>query len=139
MFLLDTNAVSELMKPKMDRGFSRWLDRQDFSSFYLSTPTLAELGFGIAQLPEGKRKEALKKNLSATIALFKGRVLSFNQRAASSYVELALRAKARGRGFPMPDSYIAAIAVANDFTVVTRDTSPFEAADAPFVTPWENE
>jgi predicted nucleic acid-binding protein len=71
------------------------------------------------------------------LALFHGRVLAFDTDAATHYAEVAVAARAAGKGFPTPDGYLAAIAVARGFTVATRDVAPFRAAGVKVINPWE--
>lgn len=137
MIVLDTNVVSEAMKPEPHPAVLAWLNEQAAETLYLSSVTLAELLFGIAALPAGKRKNMLKRALDGLLTLFENRVLPFDTEAARRYADLAMTAKAGGRGFPTPDGYIAAIAVARGFIVATRDTAPFEAAGASWINPWE--
>jgi len=85
---------------------------------------------------DGKRKDMLAKALDGLMELFRGRVLSFNADAARKYADLAVTAKIAGRGFPVPDGYIAAIAAAQGYRVASRDTAPFEAANMDVVNPW---
>jgi hypothetical protein len=100
--------------------------------------TLAELLFGIAALPTGKRKNMLTRALDGVLELFGERVLAFDTAAAQHFATLATIAKSAGRGFPRPDGYIAAIAASHGFMVATRDTSPFEASGLTVINPWEN-
>ncbi|MEO6984032.1 MAG: type II toxin-antitoxin system VapC family toxin [Paralcaligenes sp.] len=137
MIVLDTNVVSEAMKPSSNPAVLAWLNEQVAETLYLSSVTLAELLYGISSLPKGRRKEVLAGTLDGLLALFGGRILSFDADAARCYAQLAIKARAAGKGFPTPDGYIAAIAVANEFIVATRDTSPFEAAGVPVINPWE--
>ena len=137
MIVLDTNVVSEAMKPSSSPAVSAWLNAQVAETLYLSSVTLAELLYGIGTLPEGRRKNALAHTLDGLLELFGGRVLPFDAEAARCYAPLATRARALGKGFPTPDGYIAAIAVAHGFAVATRDTNPFEAAGVPVINPWE--
>ena len=136
MFVLDTNVVSEAMKPSANSVVTAWLNRQAAETLYLSAVTLAELLYGIAALPEGRRKAALSGTLDGFLDLFGDRVLPFDTAAARAYAQLAAAARSAGRGFPTPDGYIAAIAVARGFTVATRDVGPFEAAGVPILNPW---
>ena len=99
--------------------------------------TLAELLFGIAALPAGKRKDMLAQTLDGLMGLFRDRVLPFDVDAARHYAELAVTARTGGRGFPTPDGYIAAIAASRDFIVASRDTAPFEAGGVSVINPWE--
>ncbi|MEQ1530495.1 MAG: PIN domain-containing protein [Methylococcales bacterium] len=103
----------------------------------MSSITLAELLFGIAALPAGKRKDMLAQALEGLLQLFRGRVLPFDTEAARQYAEMAITAKTGGRGFPMPDGYIAAIAASSGFVVASRDTAPYEAASVSVINPWK--
>lgn len=137
MILLDTNVVSEAMKPEPDPAVRAWLNGQAAETLYLSSITLAELLFGIAALPAGKRKNMLTRALDGLMVLFKDRVLTFDTDAARHYAELAVRARNAGRGFPTPDGYIAAIAASRGFIVASRDTSPYEAGGLQVINPWQ--
>ncbi len=139
MIVLDTNVVSEAMKPAPNLAVRKWLNDQVAETLYLSSVTLAELLFGIAALPEGRRKKALAETLDGLLKLFNDRLVSFDTPAARHYAGLAATARAAGKGFPTPDGYIAAIAASRGFTVATRDTSPFEAAGVPVVNPWSHQ
>ncbi|TCN33745.1 type II toxin-antitoxin system VapC family toxin [Sinorhizobium americanum] len=136
MIVLDTNVVSEAMKPSPDPAVRSWLNEPVAESLYLSSVTMAELLFGVGALPDGRRKKALTETLHGVVELFGDRVLPFDIRAARHYAELAVRARAAGKGFPTPAGYIAAIAASRGFLVATRDVSPFEAAGLPVVNPW---
>jgi predicted nucleic acid-binding protein len=137
MILLDTNVISEAMKPEPHPAVRAWLNEQVAETLYLSSVTLAELLFGIGALPAGKRKDMLAKALAGLMGLFRDRVLSFDIEAARRYAELAVPAKKGGRGFPTPDGYIAAIAVSRGFVVASRDTAPYKAAGVTVIHPWE--
>jgi toxin FitB len=137
MIVLDTNVVSEAMKPEPHRAVRAWLNNQANETLYLSSVTLAELLFGIASLPAGKRRNMLAQTLDGLMGLFRDRVLPFDADAARRYAELAVTAKTSGRGFPTPDGYIAAIATSRGFIVASRDTAPYEAAGVSVINPWE--
>ena len=137
MIILDTNVVSEAMKPEPNPVVRAWLNDQAAETLYLSSVTLAELLFGIAALPSGKRKEMLALTLEGLMGLFKDRVLPFDVEAARHYADLAVVAKVSGRGFPTPDGYIAAIAASRGFIVASRDTAPYEAARVTVINPWQ--
>lgn len=92
--------------------------------------------FGIGALPAGKRKERLCDALDGLMELFESRILAFDITAARRYADLAVKARAAGRGFPTPDGYIAAIAASKGFAVATRDTSAFDAAGVEVINPW---
>lgn len=137
MILLDTNVVSEAMRPEPHPAVRNWLNQQPAETLYLSSVTLAELLFGIAALPAGKRKNTLESALDGLMELFGDRVLSFDLDAARHYAELAVTAKTAGLGFPTPDGYIAAIASSRGFIVASRDTGPYQAAGLQVINPWE--
>jgi len=136
MIVLDTNVVSEVMKPEPHPAVLAWLNDQSAETLYLSSVTLAELFFGIGALPNGKRKELLTQTLDGLMKLFKSRILPFDTEAARHYAELAVTAKAKGLGFPTPDGYIAAIATSHGYLVASRDTAPYEAAAVKVINPW---
>ncbi|MBW8790203.1 type II toxin-antitoxin system VapC family toxin [Rhizobium sp. LARHSG275] len=136
MIILDTNVVSEAMKPAPDETVKFWLDEQAAETLFLSSVTIAELMFGIGALPAGKRKERLSDALDGLMELFERRILAFDITAARRYADLAVKARTAGRGFPTPDGYIAAIAASKGFAVATRDTSAFDAAGVEVINPW---
>ena len=136
MIVLDTNVVSEAMKPQPHPAVQAWLDQQVAQTLYLSSITLAELWFGIGALPAGRRKDALAQTLEGLLPLFEGRILAFDTDAARHYAQRAVRARAAGHGLPTPDGYIAAVAVARGFSVATRDEAPFQAAGVAVINPW---
>ena len=138
MIVLDTNVVSEAMKPEPNPAVRAWLNGQVAETLYLSSVTLAELLFGIGALPNGKRKEGLGEALDGLLELFGERVLMFDTEAARHYAELAVKARTAGKGFPTTDGYIGAIAASKGFIVATRDTSPFEAAGLTVINPWSH-
>jgi len=136
MILLDTNVVSEAMKPEPHPSLRDWLDAQAAETLFLASVTIAELLFGIGALPGGKRKHKLAAALDGVLELFAARILPFDTPAARRYADLAVKARAAGKGFPTPDGYIAAIAAAHGFTVASRDTSAFHAAGLTVIDPW---
>jgi predicted nucleic acid-binding protein len=136
VILLDTNVVSEAMKPEPHPRVRDWLDAQAVETLFLSSITIAELKFGIGSLPAGKRRTMLGAALDGVLDLFAGRILPFETQAAQLYADLAVKARAAGRGLPTPDGYIAAIAAAHGFTVASRDKSPFTAAGLTVIDPW---
>ena len=136
MIVLDTNVVSEAMKPSADPVVTAWLNAQVADTIYLSSVSLAELLFGISSLAAGCRKDALAATLEGLLDAFGGRVLPFDINVARTYADIASRARAAGRGLPLPDGYIAAIAAAHGYAVATCDTAPFIAAGVTVINPW---
>jgi toxin FitB len=138
MILLDTNIVSEAMRPKSDPGVLRWLDHQAAESLFLSTISLAEILLGVESLPVGKRRRALAAALDEQIvALFGERILPFDTRSAEIYPAVVLRARQHGNPIAVADAQVAAIAACHQFSVATRDMAPFHAAGIPVINPWE--
>ena len=136
MILLDTNIISEALKPGGDPKVKAWLDAQALETLFLSTITLAEIAFGIAAMPTGERRTRLRRALDEEITpLFDGRILSFDRAAAEAYGELRARARALGKAISTADGYIAAIATAHSLAVATLDVSPFEAAQVRVISP----
>jgi len=137
VILLDTNVVSEAMRPEPDRNVLGWLDAQGEGTLYLSTVSLAELLLGIESLPAGKRRLALSATLAEQIiALFGKRIVPFDLAAAQTYARIVTRARRNGHPIAVADAQIAAIATSREFAVATRDEAPFRAAGVPVVNPW---
>jgi toxin FitB len=137
MILLDTNVVSEPLRPVPDARVIEWIDAQSLETLFLSVVTVAELRAGVALLPAGKRRAGLQENLETRVLpLFAGRVLPLDLGCTQAYAKLMAKARASGLAIASADGYIAAIAVANGLAVATRDTSPFKAADVALINPW---
>ena len=138
MIVLDTNVVSEPLRPAADPAVLAWLDDQAIETLFLATISLAELRYGVAALPDGRRKQGIGAALETrVIALFGQRILSFDTAAADAYALIRARAKAAGKEISAADGYIAATASARGFRVATRDTAPFAAAGLPVINPWD--
>lgn len=135
MILLDTDVISEAMTREPHPRVCKWLDAQAAETLFLSSITVAELLFGIAALPAGKRKNTLAAALDDVLDVFAVRILPFDTPSARRYAELAIKARA-GKGFPTPNGYTAAIAAAQGFAVASRDTSAFTAAGLTVIDPW---
>jgi predicted nucleic acid-binding protein len=137
VIVLDTNVVSEAMRPQPDPAVLLWLNDQAAETLYLSSVTLAELLFGLGALPAGARKDRLAEALDALLALFPGRILAFDQDAARRYAEMAVTARAVGRPLPTTDGYIAATAASRNFVVATRNTAHFADTGVGLIDPWK--
>ena len=136
MILLDTNVVSEAMKPLPNRQVLGWLNTQAAETLFVSSITFAELWFGVAAMPQGQRKLRLEETVDGLADMFKGRILGFDLDTAKTYAQLAVLAKSKGQGFPTADGYIAAIAASKRMIVATRDTAPFAAVGLEVINPW---
>ncbi len=136
-YLLDTNVVSEWIKPRPNAGVVSWLTQTDEDSIFLSVCTLAELRFGIALLPQGKRRRQLDDWVSNDIRLrFERRILAVDLAVADAWGILSARGQTIGRPIDVMDGLIAATAAVHAMTVVTRDVSAFKAVGTPLVNPW---
>ena len=138
MIVLDTNVISEAMKPQANPTVRAWLNEQVAETLYLTSVTLAEMLFGIGVLPAGRRRNTLTRALDGLLELFGDRVLPFDTDSARHYTALAVAARNAGRGFPTPDGYIAAIAASRGFIVAARETSPYEAGGLRVIDPWQS-
>lgn len=137
MILIDTNVLSEPLKLVGDVGVLNWLDAQNIETLYLSAISLAELRFGIAALPPGKRRDTLHTSVEQRfLPLFVGRILPFDAAASEAYAVLRANARAQGQAIAPADGYIAATAKTHGLIVATRDTGPFEAAGLTVINPW---
>jgi predicted nucleic acid-binding protein len=138
VILLDTCVVSEPLKPRPNATVLHWLDNQTAESLYLSTVSLAELVSGVAALPAGRRRSTLASGLASLLAhLFGGRILPFDEAAASQFARIVTAARKRGYVISFADAQIASIAAAHGFSVATRDVDPFLAAGIPVMNPWQ--
>lgn len=137
MIVLDTNVVSELWKITPDPHVVAWIDAQAIESLYLSAVTVAEIRFGLATMPTGKRRTIYQDRFEREVlSAFTGRVLPFDLDATQAYADLMARAQVAGKAIDKTDGYIAAIAAAHGLTVATRDVSPFRAAGLDVIDPW---
>ena len=137
MIILDTNVVSEPLRPQPKRSVVEWLDAQSIETLYLTSITLAEIRLGIAVLPDGRRKKVLHQRFERDVVpAFGDRILSFDAQASTHYAQLRASARTRGRALGDFDALIASIAASHRFIVATRDTSPFEVVDIPVLDPF---
>ncbi|WP_434986877.1 type II toxin-antitoxin system VapC family toxin [Vreelandella zhaodongensis] len=139
MIVLDTNVISEPLRQAPENRVTEWIDAQALETLYLSAITVAELRFGLASLPSGKRRDRLQASLEKQVLpLFAGRVLPFDMSASHAYSDLMAKARAAGLAIGTADGYIAATAAANGMMVATRDVNPFKAAGLDVINPWES-
>jgi len=137
VILLDTNVVSEVIKARPDLVVARWLAGRPAESVFVSAVTEAELRFGVALLPEGRRRTALADALENLIAEdFAGRILPFDSEAAVEYGALAASRRQVGRPISVPDAQIAAIAVARGAILATRNVADFADCGLRIINPW---
>ena len=137
MILLDTNVLSELMRAKPDPNVIAWVDAQRSSDLVISSITVTEILYGIARMPDGKRKDSLYVLASAMFEEdFAGSILAFGADAAVHYADLVAASEGRGKIADMADGQIAAIARLHGARIATRNVRHFEAFGIPLVNPW---
>jgi toxin FitB len=138
MILLDTNVLSELMKPTPDAGVMDWISARPATTMYTSSITQAEILHGVMLLPSGKRRSAFEAAAEAMFRDdFSGRILSFGSDAAPLYAQIAVARRKAGRPISHFDAQIAAIARSTGATIATRNVSDFEGCGVKIVDPWE--
>jgi len=135
MILLDTNAVSELIKARPEPKVQAWFNLQVPGDLCISSITIMEMLDGVARLPVGQSRTRLDQAVNAVLPHFK--CLSFDEFAARSYAQLLEPARRAGYTVTVPDGQIGAVAHANGIvTVATRDTGPFIAMGLQVIDPW---
>ena len=138
MIILDTNVLSEPLKPMPASAVLDWLDRQVPQTLYLTTVNLAELLAGIEVLPEGRRRTELQHALiTKVIPLFEGRILSFDQAAAQAFARINASPQVVGNPISFTDGAIAAIASAQGFILATRNVRDFRGCGIELINPWD--
>jgi predicted nucleic acid-binding protein len=130
-YLLDTNIISEALKPRAPSPIAEWLQAQNDSDLFIATLTIAEIWRGVLTIPAGRRRRELETwfaSLQGPQSLFRGRVLSFDERAAIAWGRIIAEGQAIGRPRSPLDMVIAATAAANNCVVVTLNERHFQGA-----------
>ena len=136
MIILDTNVLSELMRPTPATSVMEWMSSQPSSALYVTAISAAEILFGIDLLPESKRRQTLAEQAEALFSEdFAGRVLSFDMAAAPAFASLSGRRRRSGSRIEPVDAMIAAIALAHGAALATRD-SDLADCGIPVINPW---
>ena len=140
MFVLDTNVVSELMRPAPEPSVTDWLGQHPAGRVFFTAVGEAELRYGLEILPKGARREALAAEIDGMLREdLRDRVLPFDSAAARAYGDVAARRRRHGRPVSHPDCQIAAIARCRNAAVVTRNVRDFEGTGVEIVNPWSVE
>ena len=135
--VLDTNVVSELMRPAPNAAVLAWLNNQTADTLWLNSVVVSELLYGIARLPDGKRRAQMAQNVQSMLDEdFSGRVLSFDLEAAVVYADLVAMRERQGLPMNVADAQIAAICLAHGATLATRNTKHFEGLGLTLMNPW---
>lgn len=138
-FLLDTNVISELIRPRPYAGVRQWIESTDESLLHISVLTLGEIRRGISLLADGRRRAALESWLDHDLAMrFSGRILSIDGAIADRWGKLSATAKSAGRLLPVIDGLLAATAIHHDMTLVSRDETYSHATGLALFNPWQS-
>jgi toxin FitB len=137
MIVLDTNIVSELLRPAPASSVEAWLAVRDGATVYFTAVGEAELRLGVAILPAGRRRTALAQAIDEMLEEdFRHRILPFDRAAARAYAAIAADRRAAGRPISQFDCQIAAIARAHEAALATRNTSDYEGCGIEVIDPW---
>jgi len=140
MIVLDTNVVSELMHPQGSSLVRQWVAAQAIRNVFTTTITQAEILYGIALLPSGKRQIELSQAAQLMFAEdFAGRILPFEETAAIAFARIAAQRRQMGKPISQADAQIASICYTYQATLATRNVSDFEECGIAIVNPWESE
>lgn len=137
MIILDTNVLSELVKPSPDPNVVHWIGQKPVASLFTSTITQAEILYGVTLMPDGDRKTLLLEAVFRMFdELFAGRLLPFDAEAAMNYALIASDRSRAGRPISQFDAQIAAIARSREGRLATRNVSDFEGCGIVVINPW---
>lgn len=137
MIVLDTNVLSDLLRPTPAPAVATWFKRQPRTQIFTTAVNEAEILYGIELMPAGKRRQSLLAALETIFAVdFTGRVLVFDSDAARAFAIIAARRRALGRPMSNADAQIAAIVQRHEATLATRDTDDFEQCGIRLIDPW---
>ena len=137
-FLLDTNCISELVRPKPEPRVLEWIEAVDETLLYLSVLTLGEIRKGLAGLAQSKRRTLLENWLEVELQpRFSGRIVPIDIAIADRWGLLTAEAKRNGKPLSIIDGLLAATALQHNLTVVSRNISDFANTHVPVLNPWE--
>jgi predicted nucleic acid-binding protein len=137
MYIIDTNVASELMRPAPTASVAAWIAERDAEDMFLTAVSEAELRYGVAIAPAGRRKDELEAAMSRWLDLgFGERILPFDSAAARAYARIAAGRRQAGRPIGEADCQIAAICRSRAAILVTRNVRDFEGADVSVIDPW---
>jgi toxin FitB len=140
MIVLDTNVVSELMHPRGSSVVRQWVAAQPITNLFTTSITQAEILYGIALLPSGKRQTELSQTAQLMFAEdFGGRILPFDEAAAIAFARIVAERRQMGKPISQADAQIASICYTRQATLATRNVSDYEGCGIVIVNPWESE
>ncbi|MGH2559172.1 MAG: type II toxin-antitoxin system VapC family toxin [Thermomicrobiales bacterium] len=139
-FLLDTNTVSEAVKPRPDPNVAAWINQLDEALTFVSVATLAEVRHGIELMVAGRRRRQLTTWLDEELPdRFGGRILEIDRRVADSWGVVMARAQRLGASISVMDCFFAATAEVHGLTLATRNVRHFAPLGIPIFNPWTYE
>lgn len=136
MIVLDTNVVSELLRPEPSEVVVGWYSAQHRAGLRLSAVTVAELLYGVARLPQGQRRNALGATIEDLVGRFSDEVLAFDHAAARAYADIVAGRAESGAPISALDAQIAAICRVNGARLATRNTRDFTGTSVGLIDPW---
>jgi predicted nucleic acid-binding protein len=137
MIVLDTNVLSELMRPLPNQHVISWMDQQPSDQVAITAITVAEILYGIERLPAGKRKAAFHEGAMALFNEdFAGAIIPFDAQAAMVYADVVACRESIGRTISFADAQIAAICINHGISLATRNVKDFEHLDLVLLNPW---
>jgi hypothetical protein len=137
-YLLDTNVISEWVKPRPDAGVVSWLDAADEDALHLSVLAFAEIRLGIELLPQGRKRSRLRAWLDDDLAArFEGRIIDIDRAIAEAWAQIVAHGRARGGRPPVLDAFLAATALVHGMTLVTRNERDLADLHVPVLNPWQ--
>lgn len=137
MIVLDTNVVSEMMKPSPDGAVLAWLGSRPLSEQHTTAITLAEVRYGIARLPRGRRRYEMGDVADAVFGIFEDRILPVDSVAASLYGEIRAERESAGTPIHDMDALVASVCRAHGAVLVTRNVPDFTGLDLELINPWD--
>lgn len=137
MIVADTNVLSELMRPEPDPTVLSWVDGVPGNEFFSTAITVAEIQYGVARLPDGRRRESLADVVTRVFASFENRILAFDTAAAVRYGRLVAERDRAGQPITMADGQIAAICLVRGADLATRDVDGFDGTGVVVHDPWQ--
>jgi len=137
MIILDTNIISEMMRPQPNANVVTWLNQQHSPDLFITSITIAEISYGLFILPTGKRKQQLQNNFEKFVdKAFRYRILDFAEQTAKVYGKVMGEGKLKGQPMSIPDGQIASIALENGYSVATRNIKDFSYCGVELINPF---
>ncbi len=137
MIILDTNILSEMMRPQPNQQVIQWLNQQPSTELFISSISIAEIEYGLYIMPQGKRKQQLQVRFNQFIErAFQYRVVNFDDKAAKIYGKVMGEGRRNGHPMSVPDGQIAAMALSHQAMIATRNTKDFDTCGAVLINPF---